>query len=109
MVLEAAQHEWGKITLEDHLESILSISNCIQAVIVARGSLRIYGFKIGEAESFVRCCILTMSLFYYLVSGILWRLLEILNNSILLTVILLPFLDDFPGISSQLRKVEARK
>lgn len=36
-LLEAAQDEWGRIAPEDHLESILSMPNRIQAVIDARG------------------------------------------------------------------------
>ena len=39
-----------------------------------------------------------MSLFCYLVSGILLELFEILNNPTLLTAILPPFFDYFPGI-----------
>ena len=41
-LLEAAQDEWGRITPEDYLESILSMPDRIQAVIVARGGPTCY-------------------------------------------------------------------
>lgn len=34
-LLEAAEDEWGRITPEDYVESILSMPDCIQAVIDA--------------------------------------------------------------------------